>query len=345
MMDLEICELKKEDETAWDTYIHKSNSSTFYHQIGWKNVVEKTYRHKPVYLVAKDNGEIKGVLPLFSMKSVIFGKKLVSVPFASYGGVRADNKTIENALIGEAKRITEDSGAEYLELRDITAKQGLNLIERSLQVTSILELESDSEVIWNNMKRDKRRGIKKAKEANLEIIWGLKGINDFYKIYARTMWYLGTPVHSIKFFRNIIQEFPDNINIVTARYKNEAIASIFLLFFKESAISGWSGSLREYSGLYPNNLAYWEVLKYCCEKGYKFFDFGRSMPNSGIHEFKKSFGSETQYLHYHYYLNNMNELPDATTANPKRQKFAKVWRKLPVPVVNVIGAKIRRNFP
>ncbi|RLI52897.1 MAG: peptidoglycan bridge formation protein FemAB, partial [Candidatus Thorarchaeota archaeon] len=47
----------------------------------------KTYKHKPVYLVAKEGGEIRGILPMFLMRSVIFGKKLVSVPSAPYGGV------------------------------------------------------------------------------------------------------------------------------------------------------------------------------------------------------------------------------------------------------------------
>jgi len=66
-------------------------------------VVEKTYNHKPLYLIAKENGVIKGVLPLFLMRSVIFGKKLVSVPFAPYGGVCADSETVEKALIDEVK--------------------------------------------------------------------------------------------------------------------------------------------------------------------------------------------------------------------------------------------------
>ena len=60
--------------------------------------MEKTYKHKLVYLVAKEEGELKGVLPLFLMKSFIFGKKLVSVPFALYGYVCADNETVEHAL-------------------------------------------------------------------------------------------------------------------------------------------------------------------------------------------------------------------------------------------------------
>jgi len=108
MMKLEVYDLKKEEEKAWDSYIHKSSTSTFYHQIGWRNVVEKTYKHKPVYLIAKEEGEIKGILPLFLMKSMLFGKKLVSVPFAPYGGVCADDKTVEKALVEEAKRITKE---------------------------------------------------------------------------------------------------------------------------------------------------------------------------------------------------------------------------------------------
>ena len=73
----------------------------------WRNVVEKTYKHKPIYLMAKEDSEIKGALPLFLMRSWVFGKKLVSVPFALYGGVCANNKIVEEALIEEAKRITE----------------------------------------------------------------------------------------------------------------------------------------------------------------------------------------------------------------------------------------------
>ena len=71
-------------------------------------MVEKAYNHKPLYLIAKENGEIKGVLPLFLMKSIIFEKKLVSVPFAPYGGVCADSETVKNALIEKAKRIISE---------------------------------------------------------------------------------------------------------------------------------------------------------------------------------------------------------------------------------------------
>ena len=59
--------------------------------------MEKTYKHKPIYLIAKEDSEIKGVLPLFLMRSWFFGKK--RVPFAPYGYVCADDRAIESALV------------------------------------------------------------------------------------------------------------------------------------------------------------------------------------------------------------------------------------------------------
>ena len=106
--EMEISELRKEEEKAWGSYVYNSNSSTFYHQVGWRNAVQKTYKHRPVYLVAKEGDEIRGILPMFLMRSMIFGKKLVSVPFAPYGGVCADDDIAEKMLIEEAIRVAEE---------------------------------------------------------------------------------------------------------------------------------------------------------------------------------------------------------------------------------------------
>ncbi len=78
MTNLEICELERVDEANWDAYVYGSSSSTFYHQLRsvlikqfkswmWRNVVEKTCKRKPVYLIAKEESELKGELPLFLM--------------------------------------------------------------------------------------------------------------------------------------------------------------------------------------------------------------------------------------------------------------------------------------
>ena len=71
-----------------------SEKSTFFHQIGWKIVVENSYGLSPYYLVAKHGHEITGILPLFNVDN-----RLVSVPFAPYGGPLAQDETTSTMLL------------------------------------------------------------------------------------------------------------------------------------------------------------------------------------------------------------------------------------------------------
>jgi len=343
-MPIEIYELERREEKEWDAYVLKHPNSTFFHQIGWKRVVEKTYKHKPIYLIAREEGEVKGVLPLFFMRSLIFGKKLVSVPFAPYGGVCADDEIAEKMLIEEAKRITDEYDVDYLELRQFN-KNDVEFVTNDAYVTLILKLDRNYEVIWNTFRKSMRRYVRKAAENDLKVTINSKNLKDFYNIYTNAMRNLGTPAHSAAFFRNILIEFPENSNIATIEYKNRVISTIFLLYFKDIVIYGWGASLREYLELSPNYLLFWEIIKYSCEMGFNFFDFGRSLPDTGVFLFKRGWGAVPKQLYYQYYLNNISKMPDTSQLNPRRKKFARVWKKMPLKLTTAIGPLIRKGIP
>ena len=307
-------------------------------------MVKKTYKHKPIYLVAKENGELKGVLPLFLMKSMIFGKKLVSVPFAPYGGVCADDGIAEKMLIEEAIRVAEECNADYLELRQFNRNE-TELAANDAYVTSILELDKNPDVLWNTFRKSMRRYVRKAIKNDFQVTINSKNLNEFYNIYSQGMHNLGTPAHSYTFFRNILLEFPEDTNIATIEYKDKVISTIFMLYFKNMVIYGWGASLKEYLELSPNYLLFWEAIKDSCEKGLDFFDFGRSQPNTGVFLFKEGWGAEPKQLYYLYYLNNINKMPDTSQLNPKRQKFAGIWGKLPLKLATAIGPLIRKGIP
>lgn len=341
---LEIYKLKREEEEVWDSYVLKSDQSTFYHQLGWRNVVEKTYKHKPIYLIAKEESEIKGVLPLFLMKCMFFGKKLVSVPFVPYGGVCADNKTIENALIEEAKRITKEFSADYLELRHYSNK-GVDLPTISTYYNLLIKLDPDPEKLWKRFHTNVRNSTRKAIKYGLKSDIGKRYINDFCRVYSINMRDLGTPVHKFEFFKNALTEFAERSNILVVKRENEVIAALLFFYFKDIVVPGWASSIKEYKSMNPNNLLYWEIIKDGCEKGYSYYDFGRSQANSGNFNFKKKWGAEARQLHYQYYLYKGDKILDLSFSNPRRKMFAKFWRKLPIPIANILGSKIRENFP
>ena len=89
----------------WDAFVAASPEACGYHEWGWRDVFARGFGHRGVYLVARLDGAIVGVLPLIEMKSLIFGHFLTSLPFVNYGGVLAANDVTARALVTAARTL------------------------------------------------------------------------------------------------------------------------------------------------------------------------------------------------------------------------------------------------
>ena len=90
------------DAQAWDDFVQNAATATFCHLSGWARVIQRVWQHEPQHLLAETNGKISGILPLFHVKSRLFGSMLVSTPNAVYGGIVADGPEEGKALITKA---------------------------------------------------------------------------------------------------------------------------------------------------------------------------------------------------------------------------------------------------
>src|SRR5574341_941373 len=342
---MEINDLKKEDEKAWDEYVFNRPDSTFFHQIGWKNVVERSYGHKPYYILATEDDTIRGVFPLFFMKSFLFGKRLVSLPFAPYGGAIGEKNAVE-LLIEHAIELTKELGANYLEIRrdnNSSCLNSSNLLTNSLYATSILELDQNPEVVWNEkLTRNKRKNVVKSQKRELSVNFSNE-IEEFYKILAINMHDLGRPVHSKKFFNNILQEFPESAKIQAVSFDGKTVYAAFYLFYKAAIINSWSSTLEDYRKYYPTDFGIWTAIEYGCRNNYRYYDFGRSQLGSDNMEFKERWGAETKKLEYKFFLNKSRDIPDNTSANSNRQNFTKLWKILPLSITHNLGPIFRKK--
>src|SRR5215831_9321925 len=85
------------DAARWERFVDQCHEATFFHRIGWREIIEGVFRHRTHYLIAEQRGEIVGILPLAEVKSRLFGHALVSLPFCVYGGPAADDPPAERA--------------------------------------------------------------------------------------------------------------------------------------------------------------------------------------------------------------------------------------------------------
>jgi FemAB-related protein (PEP-CTERM system-associated) len=266
----------------WDEFIMASQEGTFGHLYRWEKIYG-VYGYKSFPIAAIDtSGRIRGVLRLFLMKD-IFGKKyLISNPFLSYGGVCADDEITKENLILKAQEIAVQNRVEYIEVRQLAARMADNLPTKNDFVTMFLRLYKDEEFIWKNTLTPKvRNQTRKAIKSGLTVDFGKEYFDDFYGVLSVNYRDLGTPLHSKVFFRKILKEFNESSGIIVVKYKEKVIAGMLYIYFKNIFYDLWASSLRKYNKLCPNNILYWEAIKYACKNGFEYYDFGRSTIDQG----------------------------------------------------------------
>lgn len=334
------------DSYVWDKYVDGHPAATNYHRYGWRDVVENSFGHPCHYLAAKDNaGNLIGVLPLVFMKSMLFGRFLVSLPFFNYGGLLCDSHEIGNALMAEANVLRNELGAEHVELRHTDQLSG-ELPTKQHKVSMILNLAADADTQWKGFNAKLRNQVRKAEKSGLVAkVGGKELLDDFYTVFVRNMRDLGTPVYSSKLFAEVLNAFPDYTRIIAVYLEGEPAAAGLITWFRGTVEIPWASSIRDYNPLCPNNLLYWAALQHAISIGSKSFDFGRSTPGEGTYRFKEQWGARPVQLNWQYLLPDGASLPELNNKNPKFEIAIKLWQKLPLPVTRIMGPSIVKNIP
>lgn len=332
-------------ELAWDDYVSRNPAATIYHQYRWKTVIERSFGHRGHYLACQRDGAIRGVLPLVEMKSWLFGKFLVSVPYFNYGGVLADDELSRDALIKKASELAQEVGSRHLELRQ-GAQIAMNLPDVSAKVAMIVPLPSDKAQYSKMLSSRLRNKIRHAEKHGLECRWGGRELLDsFYSVFAINMRDLGTPVYPRHWFENVLLSMGDQARILSIWEGNAPVAATVLFQFRDTVELPWIASTPEARKHYSTALLYWTAITWAIELGFRKVDLGRCTKDGGTYQFKQQWACEEIPLHWYYWLAPGVAIPQIRPDNPKYRLAINAWKKLPLSVANTIGPKIVRFIP
>lgn len=333
------------DLMKWDAFVLSRPDGNFGQLSGWSDVYE-LYNYKAYHIAAMDSSDrIKGILRLFLMKDVLGRKYLVTNPFLSYGGVCAEDEKTKKCLLQKANEIAVEKRVQYLEVRQLV-NSNIDLPSKKDFVAMFLRLKQGDEYIWKSALTTKARNqVRKAIKSGLTIDFGNNYIDDLYRVLAINHRDFGTPLHNKGFFKKVLEEFSERAGIIVAKYHGKVIAGMLYIHCRGVFSDPWASSMRQYNKLCPNNLLYWEAIKYACKNGFEYFDFGRSTINCGTYNFKKQWGAEPVQLNYQYFLNKANEIPVHNAHDNKYQLAINIWKRLPMVIANTIGPRVVRHLP
>jgi FemAB-related protein (PEP-CTERM system-associated) len=331
-----------QDAQRWEGFVASQPHATGYHEWPWRAVFARTFGHETIYLMALDGERVCGVLPLVFINSLVFGRSLTSLPFLNYGGVVADAPAVADTLLAEAAVVASERQCRHVELRHVT-RQFPELPCKQHKVAMQLRLERD---MWDRLDRKVRNQIRKAQKSELTSqVGGSELLVDFYRVFARNMRDLGTPVYSRRFFDEVLRAYPDRARVHVVRLAGTAVAAGITYRTGTTVETPWASSIREFNSLCPNHLLYWSVVEQSVADGCEVMDFGRSTPNEGTYKFKEQWGAAPVPLYWEYRLLTGTALPNASPTNPKFQLAIKIWKKLPLSIATRVGPSIVRAIP
>jgi FemAB-related protein (PEP-CTERM system-associated) len=250
---------------------------------------------------------------------------------------------VEHALIEEATRLARALDVEYLELRNRAGKCPA-WARQDIYVTFRRELLPETEANLLAVPRKQRAMIRKG------IKNGLRGETDtsvdrFFALYADNAHRHGTPPFAKEYFARVLEVFGDSCEVlIIVDPQGRPVSGVMSFYFRDEVLPYYAGDTVAARDLAANDFKYWELMQRACARGLRVFDYGRSKQGTGSFDFKKNWGFEPAPLAYEFQLLKRPEIPQNNPLNPKYRMLIAIWRRLPLPVVNVLGPHIVRNL-
>ena len=265
--------------------------------------------------------------------------------FAVYGGALASSDEAYDALDSAAWQYCKSKNLDSVSYKTVKARhkeiEGW-VVDCETSATFIKKLPTSSEDILLSIPRKQRAVVRKSLKNGLVCDWN-KDIDAFYHLHAVSVRNLGTPVFPKSIFQAFCNVFGDDVDIqVIYTSQGEAVASLMSFYYGDVVLPYYAGGNAKARQYGAHDFMYYQLMLRAAERGVCVFDFGRSKSGSGPYKFKKNWGFEPLALEYE---SRLEKGAKETNLSPTNKKFAlmiQTWKRLPLPIANLVGPLLSR---
>lgn len=345
---MQVRPARNSDRPGWDGFVTGRPDALPYQLWAWGEAVARAYGWKPARFMALENNRVVGILAAVCLRRPLGRRTWVCLPYCDVGEALAESEAAAGALYGAAAKEAQAQGVRRLEVRrthgaGLHGLAGKPTATTSGKVRMVLPLPASAAALWSSFPSKLRSQVRKAEKNGLAFRWGGgPELDAFYQVFARNMRDLGSPVHSRRWFREVLRAYGPHCRLGLVWHEDRPVGGGILLLAGASASIPWASTLREANALAPNMLLYWKLLEFAADAGYASFDFGRSTPGEGTYRFKAQWGAEPHPLAWTtVYLAGAAAVA-AEGPSRIRSLAEQVWRRLPLPLADLLGPAVRR---
>jgi CelD/BcsL family acetyltransferase involved in cellulose biosynthesis len=329
------------EDPEWVALVRASPAALPFHHPAWALVLADAYGFKPFALVLVDDADhaVAG-LPVVEVGGRIRAPRWISLPFTDLCPPIGADAAFPD-LAPELDRARRDAGVASLEIRSRLAGVAT---QPEAALVHDLHLSPDPERLASSFRSSVRRNIRTA-ERGPPVVRVASSESDvtevFYGLQVRMRRRLGLPVQPRRFFRLLWTRMlePGLGRALLVDVDGQAVAGAVFLTWNGTVVYKYGASDPRYWPLRPNNLLFWEAIKWACESGYERLNFGRTdLDAPSLRRFKLGWATEEQALEYTVFGQ-----PQLTGRIEPPRFVRSVIRRSPPWVVRALGEILYRG--
>jgi len=348
----------------WTQLVERHPQASVFHTVPWLEALRRTYGYSAVALTGcAPGGQLRYGIPFCQVKSWISGSRLVSLPFSDHCQPLVENDEEFEALLSHLSLRSNQSGYKYIEIRPFEMPDGKtaelageahqNRAGLNRGVSDVCEVEqynyheidlrSNLETLFSNFHKSCiRKKIARAERERLEYEAGRSEaiLTKFYNLLLLTRRRHGLPPQPRRWFRNLIDNFRDDLIIRVASKNQQPIAGIMTLRYKNTLVYKYGASDAALHRMGGMPMLFWKAIQEGKLGGAAELDLGRSDVNHpGLNQFKEHLGGVRRKLVYF----RMGCRPEAFVGARPRAAVRAVFSRMPAPLAQVAGRMLYKH--
>jgi hypothetical protein len=334
------------DFPHWNESFRSLPDHSFFHTSSWAEVLHRSYGYKPVYFTMWEGGALSALLPWMDINSFLTGKRGVSLPFTDYCEPIVSDASQFQEMLAAAISYGKKQNWKTLEFRGGDTFFP-NEEPSEWHYGHTLDLTGGTQKIFSGLRDSNGRNIKKAEKGKIDVTISVSpdAVKAFCRLNALTRRDHGLPPQPRRFFQCVYDHILSQGMgfIVLASFRGTAIAANVYFTFGDQIVYKYGASDRAFQHLRASNLVMWTAIKWGCDHGYRTLCFGRTEPeNEGLRQFKAGWGTREHLIKYYRY--NLQKSAFIRTPTLVKPSYQKIFSKLPIPVLNMLGSALYRHM-
>jgi CelD/BcsL family acetyltransferase involved in cellulose biosynthesis len=327
VIDVSPIDASKEGE-AWDAFLRGHRGGLIYHSIRYRELLVDHLGCESEYLVARESGEIRGVLPLM-WAADSGGRVCNSLPFyGSHGSPVADGSDAERALVDAYnERVTDGStlagtmiANPFLDHEPPPPVHEMTE-ERLSQVTP-LPKRPDPEAVLEMIDPSARRNVRKAKRLQFVVDLDHDALVDLGSIHRDNLRTIGGLAKSEAFFAAVPRHLRrgEDFDLWVARSNHSIVAGLLVLYFNRVVEYFTPAIEHEHRSSQPLSLVLLRAMLQAIDRGYELWNWGGTqVDQEGVYRFKRKWGARESRYRYFIQINDKSLLD--STAEELQERF------------------------